>query len=292
MYAYADQNFLVNCADNPQWREAVSQARQEKLVTMVLSPWHFYELGNAAPEWTEDLLDFIKEIEPAWILERVDIQLGEFLKVWNEACGNAIPPFKAIGTLAEAAAALHRTHPMHLEQYSIRDYVRMFTSEEITRKLLGIMREKRISAEANRKDYRKGRFTPEHRKRSEKRYVSQQLALSQGLIVPSEVRQKTEVLLREQPVAARVEMFVSKGGTKSLRTYRVESALTEQFYLGKAKLDVNRVVDREHAVVALAHCDIFVTDDKDLTCRCEAIRAKLPFKVAAVQKGAAFISTL
>ena len=146
--------------------------------------------------------------------------------------------------------------------------------------------------EANRKDYKKGHLTPVHRERIEERYVRQQLALSRGLIVPGEVKQKAAAILEEEPLATKAEWFAKWGCTKLLKTYQVESALTEQFYTGKAELNVNRLVDRQHAVMALAHCDVFVTDDKDLASRCEAIRAMLPFNLAAVQKGAAFISTL
>jgi hypothetical protein len=48
MYAYADQNFLITCADTPEWREAVIQARDQNKVTLVVSSWHFYEFGNYA----------------------------------------------------------------------------------------------------------------------------------------------------------------------------------------------------------------------------------------------------
>ena len=293
MYAYADQNFLISCANDPQWCQAVSKARRERSATMVLSPWHFYEFGNAKEAGRERLFAFAEEIEPAWILERVDIQVREFLKLWMEIWGgDPFPPFSAIGTLAEVAAALHGKHPNHATVHTLRDYVRMFTRDEIEGKLLPIMKSKRTTAEANRQDYKKGLFTPELRVHVEERYVRQQLELSTRLIVPREVRQQAATLLRKEPIRTKVEWFARWGCTKLLQTYQVELALTEDFYQRNAGLGVNRFVDRQHAVMALANCDVFVTDDGDLARRCEAIRAKLPFKVATVQKGAAFISML
>jgi hypothetical protein len=77
-----------------------------------------------------------------------------------------------------------------------------------------------------------------------------------------------------------------------LKAYQVEEVLTKQMYTTEAKLSVNRAVDRMHAIMALAHCDVFVTDDKDVIRRCEAAWQEIPFKVATIRPGEAFIQSL
>ena len=51
-------------------------------------------------------------------------------------------------------------------------------------------------------------------------------------------------------------------------------------------------LNRQHAIVALPFCDLFVTSDKELKRRCDAIRPKLGFAIAEVQTGEEFIQSL
>jgi hypothetical protein len=76
--AYADQNFIISRADNPAWRTAVKDAEANGSVTLVLSPWHFYEFGNANAGRAERLIQFAEEIRSAWILERADSNFKNF----------------------------------------------------------------------------------------------------------------------------------------------------------------------------------------------------------------------
>jgi hypothetical protein len=99
-----------------------------------------------------------------------------------------------------------------------------------------------------------------------------------------------DALLNAQPHATMIEVFVYWGGMNLLKTYQVEGVLTWQMYATDAKLGVNRAVDRMHAIMALTHCEVLVTDDKDLIRRCEAARKEIPFKVATVQRGQDFIN--
>ena len=94
MLAYADHNFLIYCAKNPDWRDAVIHARDVGQVTIVLSPWSIYEIGTAAVEHMEELIQIVEEIRPAWILERADIQLREGIHAWQAFWGlNSIKSF-------------------------------------------------------------------------------------------------------------------------------------------------------------------------------------------------------
>jgi hypothetical protein len=292
MYAYADQNFLITCADTPKWREAVMRARDLDIATIVLSPWHFYEFGNANTERMERLLQLAEEIRPAWSLDRADIQLQEFLSVWIKIWGNPCPLFQPICTLAEAAAALHRTHPDRMARFAIRDYVGAFKPEDAANILRTSMEEQGVIAEANLVNYKRDRFNPALLSYIDQQHVAHQLARKEGYIVPIEVDQRANAILDAQPLGTMIEMFVYWGGMTLLKAYQVESVLTNQLYSTEAKLGVNRFVDRQHATMALTYCDVMITDDKDLITRCEAARQKLPFPVAAVKRGQDFIDSI
>jgi hypothetical protein len=126
---YADHNFLIYCVKEPAWRKAVTEAHHSGQVTMVLSPWHFYEYGNAsAYEDTQDLIEFAEELQPKWILERGDLQQREFFAVWNSIWGGVPLVFNPISTLADVGASLNRVPIDRMSRYSIRDYVKSFSA--------------------------------------------------------------------------------------------------------------------------------------------------------------------
>jgi hypothetical protein len=65
------------------WTRHSRSAGKVGTATLVLSPWRFYEFGNANAQRSERLLDLAEEISPVvWILERADVQLQEFISVW------------------------------------------------------------------------------------------------------------------------------------------------------------------------------------------------------------------
>ncbi len=294
IFAYADHNFLINCTKNHEWRKTIIAAGEAGLASLVLSPFHFYEFGNVKIQAARDeLLVFGEEIQPAWILERLDIQLREFLKVWMEIwTGQPFPTFEAVGPLAAVTAALFRTHPKQFEKYTFGDFVAEFTRERLENVLLPVMKDQERISAANSKDFRAGRLTPAVRKAIDRAYVAQQLALAKGLIVPDEVRDKAAAILRAQPISTMIEWFVEWGCISLLKTYQVEGAFTEEFYSGEKRLNKNRFVDRQHAIGALAHCDVLVTNDGELIEHCERARARLAFPVAVVETGEEFVARL
>jgi len=69
---------------------------------------------------------------------------------------------------------------------------------------------------------------------------------------------------------------------KRLKAYNVETSMTAARWQGEAKLKENRQVDRDHAVVALSYCDVFVTGDSELRKYCEQAREESTFPLARV----------
>ena len=76
MYVYPDHNFLIGCVRNPEWRNLVMKSQRSGDVSVVLSPWHAYEYGNARGySDTEELVRLVEELQPLWIMERADLQV-------------------------------------------------------------------------------------------------------------------------------------------------------------------------------------------------------------------------
>lgn len=294
LLAYADHNFLIYCEKNKEWQRVVISARDSEIATLVLSPFHLYEFGNVKASHDRDLLlALVEEFRPAWILERQDIQIREFQKEWVEIwTSTPFPPFNAIGSLADAAAALYRTDAKRFENYRVRDFAAEFTREELERVLLPVMKDQERMAATNGEYFKTRKLTLDVMKSIDRRYVAQQLALDEGLIEPKEVQRRINDIMQTQPLATKIEWFVEWCCVDSLKTYQVEKVFTENFYLGKARLNKNRFVDRQHAIGALAHCDVLVTDDGELIEHCERVRQKLKFEVAIVETGEQFISRL
>src|SRR4051794_17659942 len=125
MNIYTDQNFLINCAQRQDWRSAVLNAHHAKRISVVLSPWHFFEYGNAAAHSDADALsDFADELQPTWILERGDLQQQEFIALWNNIWAGASREFNPIRSLAEVGSSLNRVPMQIMARFSFADYIR------------------------------------------------------------------------------------------------------------------------------------------------------------------------
>jgi hypothetical protein len=293
MLAYADQNFIINCANNRDWRKAVTLARDRDRATLVLSPWHFYEIGTISEARMEELVQVVEEFRPAWILDRSDLQLRECIHAWQTFWGEKVDDFKPIGTLAEVAAILLRSNPKQLADFALRDYVRVFQRSAGAAQLLSVLDHQRVISAENRVSYKNGKITTRIETAIEQRFVAQMLARREEKgPSKSELDRRTNELLTTQPIATKIAIFIEWGGTADIKTYKVEAELTSRHFETDAVLNVNRQIDRQHAAVALPYCDCFVTSDNELLRRCEAVRERLAFRIATVQTGGDFVHSL
>jgi hypothetical protein len=294
MLAYADHNFLIYCIKNPAWRETVVNAHRTGEVSLVLSPWHFYEYGNARGHGeTEALLQFAEELLPLWTLERADLQLFEFWVVWHQLWESADDPVSPIGTLAEIACVLSKVHPAQAGRITIRDFVKAFSTDDALNQIHAAISEQSKIMVSNREAYIEGRFNKSPKDQMALKHLAVLRARWEVKgAAPSRVYQRADEILREQPISTQLQCFVDWGFVRDLKCYETEGAFTEQLYRSGGLLGVNRFVDRQHASIALPYCDRFVTDDRDLRKRCEAARKTLKFPTAEVQKGEAFIESL
>ncbi len=291
---YADQNFLIYCVQNAEWRNAVSEAHRSRRIIVVLSPWHFWECGKGAHHCdTEDLLKFAEELQPAWIPERADLQMIEFWVVWEQLWSSSNEEFDPIGTFTEIVAILNKVDEPQVEGITLRDYVEEFAQSHSTAKIEAVLERQRRVADFNRAQYLKGRMDEVFKAELElKHLASVRARLETKSSNPEIVYRRANELLKEQPIATQLICFIEWGFAHELKCYQTEGALTDDLYATGGTLNTQRFVDRQHASAALPYCDLFVTDDKELKRRCARASARLRFKTARVVCGEELIGSL
>lgn len=294
MNIHADHNFLINCIKTAAWQEAVFNAKASDKASLVLSPWHFYEYGNAREhEDTEDLIQFAEALQPKWTMERADLLAFEFWVIWKQLWESSKDDVDPIGTFSEISAILTKVDPKRLVGLTVRDFVAAFSADDALTEIRAAMDSQTRIAAVNQAAYVQGRFTKSIKDLMELKHVALQMArLEIGGSDPAKTYAHAEVILKRQPIATQLECFVLWGFAPQLRCHQTEAALTVETYESGGKLSVNQFVDRQHAAIALPYCEVFVTSDAKLVNRCNRVKAKLPFQTASVLTGEEFISLL
>ena len=294
MFVYPDHNFLIGCIKNPEWRDLVMKSQRSGAVSVVLSPWHCYEYGNARdyPD-TEDLVEFVEELQPLWIMERADLQLFEYWVVWNQVWKSAPDEVAPLCTFAQSVSIMSRVGMQAVQKATFRDLVRRFSEDdalEMVRNELGKYQE---IAASNRRAHILGKFTSDVETQLDYVHLTTaQARLETRSLDRSKVDPRAAELSREQPIATQFECFIYWGMMRKLKSYQVERAFTRDLYSTGGKLDVNRSVDRQHATICLPYVHVFVTDDRKLRSTCERVIPTLGFPVATVMSSEKFIDTL
>lgn len=289
---YLDQNFLIGCVQNLTWRKAIADAHQAGKITAVLSPWHFYEYGNASLRHDiGELINLAEDLEPKWILERGDLQHKEFIAVWNSIWSRAPFTFNPILTLSEVGASLNHVSADRMAHYSIRDYVDSFSGIGALDEIRAELKRQADISRSNQNSYVKDKIFNKVLPLTELMYVAVQLAKLQE-VKPQKIYALANQLMRNESLATQIQCFVFWKGTRLLKAYMAEVEFTLEFLAGTATLDGNRQIDRQHAIMALPYCDLMVTDDGDLLKRIGRVRGKLQFPTANVLTGQAFIDSL
>ena len=108
----------------------------------------------------------------------------------------------------------------------------------------------------------------------------------------NEIHQYVKWVLSERSLETFISFFVDFGGMDEMLAHRIEESLTFNQWKSEARLNSNRQLDRFHAIAALPYCDIFVTSDRELTKKTQAIRSGLKFNIAEVISGEEFIERL
>lgn len=294
MNAYTDHNFLINCVQKPEWRDVVVRAHASQRASLVLSPWHFYECGNAREHGdAEELLQFAEELQPKWTMERADLLAFEFWVIWNQLWESSTEVISAIGTFTEISAVLAKVDEARVVGITIRDFVDAFSAENALDELRAAIDFQAGIAASNLEAYATGRLTKSTDELMELKHVALQRArLEVGGSNPERTFARADAILREEPIATQLECFIYWRFGRQLRCHQTEAALTLDKWENGGALSVNDFVDRQHATVALPYCDLFITDDTRLVKRCNRVKARLTFPTAAVLTGEEFIAKL
>ncbi len=290
MFVYADQNFLIRCRDTSDGRDLVIPAHKSGKATLVLSPTHFYEIGTVREDLYERTIQFVEDAQPAWILTRADLLLQEFLCEWDRFWKHGDPKFDPVGDLAHAVSAMHRELRERFLDLTPRSFIELFRDIESRNEFQQARNELQQAFEMNltahdenRSKYTAGEVTPKILRETDKLFVATQLArLTYVGTSIQELEKRASDLLASEPGFSRISIFVENGAMKRLKAHSVERSMTYDGWAGEAKLKENRQVDREHAVVALAYCNVFVTGDRELRTYCEQAKKRSAFTLAKV----------
>jgi hypothetical protein len=164
-----------------------------------------------------------------------------------------------------------------------RDFIEPFRDPASNQELLDVFKMNAIAHNENRSRYKVGDITPKVLHEVERRFVATQLArVNERGPYLQELNDRVNKLLDSEFSSTHISIFVENGAMKRLKAYSVESLLTSDRWAGNAKPNESRQVDRDHAVVSLAYCDIFVTSDLELRKYCEQVRGKSAFPLASV----------
>jgi hypothetical protein len=178
-----------------------------------------------------------------------------------------------------------------MAKYTIRDYVNSFSGPGALDEIRAELRRQTDVAKSNHDRYVNDKRFNTILPMTELTYVAVQFARLREA-EPAKVYALANEFLRTEPNTTQIQCFVFWKCTELLKAYKTEVEFTLEFIAGKAILDTHRQIDRQHAIVALPYCELFVTDDRDLTKRIGRIRGKLKFPTANVLTGQAFIDTL
>lgn len=257
LYAYADQNFLSSCTDKPEWIKYLEIARAKRVAHIVLSPLHFYEFGNAKEKIRETVLDVVETLEPAWTFSPADQQMIELVSLWREVWVGHGLQATPITSLNQVVAVMHRVSLRQAQNVTLRQVVGAFQGVA-QRQLKGSLSKQEEACAVNQTLFRRNRLTKSLISRIDAEHVAVQLARWEKDEDPSEVLGRAHQMLANQPIATYIDCFLYWQLHRLLRAYEVESHLSEQMWSSPAKLNVNRFVDRMHAVVAPCHTVTFL----------------------------------
>jgi hypothetical protein len=146
-----------------------------------------------------------------------------------------------------------------------------------------VFKDNKFANSVNQARYKAGEITLRMLREIDKRYVAAQLARAHDEAqTPRELFDKANRIFQSEPSFTEISIFAENGGVSKLRAHTVETQMTYNSWAGDATLKENSQIDREHAVVSLAYCDVFVTSDPKLTKYCEKAKAASKLQLASV----------
>ena len=276
MNVYLDQNFLIRCRESFEESEKLVAAQRSGKVTLVLSPIHFYEAGTVREEHFQRTLDLLEMVKPAWCLSRADMQLHEFRREWNHFWRQPEIAFDPIGDIAHVLSAMHGKPREAFEGVLLKQAIAPFRAASTAEIFDPVFEMNRKANSTNRERFLNGQLTPMVWKIIERTAIALQLA-RESEREPSFERtsMKIERILDDPTNFAKISIFIENGGSKKLRAHTVEILMTQDRLVQGGDLGENPQVDRDHSVVALASCELFVTYDRKLRNLCNRISRTL-----------------
>jgi hypothetical protein len=250
---YLDQNAVITLGRNAQddaFKERLCKALESHALTVVVSSWHLIETANTKNVQNAiRLAEFIDSLQPAWLLERYDIQK---IEIHDEFFKFARIPYQAppkVTTRSAVIAALSRKRDGSRFDIPSRKFVEQWIANPDQLKPLDKVYADNVDGLIRLRELKKeGKITAEIQKRSN------QVLLREH--VPARTPNGLEIG-RELATA-----YIESANISVIPTISIELAISQQEWISTGGADRNTLIDKFHLISALPYVDEIVSDDK------------------------------
>lgn len=250
---YLDQVALIELgrkARSAAFRQKLDSALQSGFLAVVVSSWHLIEtahttnLANAV-----ELAEFMDSLNPAWLLERRDIQKLDVEEDYCKFLGLDNPNRPRVTTRSAVVAAVSGKKDSPRFDIPSRKFVKQWIEHPEQLKMLD--QTYASSAESLlrlRELVKAGKVTEEIRRRVNEIMVGASLPNTTpgGLDVGRQLRNE----------------YVKQVDVKTIPTLAIEAGISEQEWMAHGAADRNTLIDKFHLISALPYVDEIVTKDK------------------------------
>jgi len=248
---YLDQNaviYLEQRASDP-FRAKLDAAIGSGKLQVVVSSWHLIETAKTKDvDKAVRLANFIDSLQPAWLLERHNIQM---LEVQEDFYGFARLEFEGrprLGTLSYAIATLNGEKDSPKFNIPSRAFVEQWIRHPEQLDVLKKSYEDNAKAlDGLRQAIKDGKMTDEIRKKADRVFLKALLPATtpNGLEIPRELAAE----------------YIERGDINPIPTRAIEHAISDQEWKSMGRTDANSLIDKFHFIPALQYVDEIVSDD-------------------------------
>lgn len=250
---YLDHNVIVGVAGLPAWADAESERAcierlQTQGVRFVLSAWHMYELAKSGDvDNVRRYCAFVEALQPLWANNPIAVKRAELRRFLDPSLGSMATDIPAIRPFSESVDDMWASYgESGILGETFSGVVRAFQADP------SFLREINEAAD----------LTPDAIVTGRRAHQDGRLKQAEPIID----REYFADLLECEPSDPRVNGLLEniKSVYRACPTIAVEDILTHVRVKESFTPRAAHASDLQHALIALAYCTAFVTDDKNL----------------------------
>jgi hypothetical protein len=250
---YPDQNALINLGRkalaSTEFHGKLDAAIESGALNVVVSSWHLIETANTTNlENATKLADFIDSLQPAWLLEKYNLQRLEVYEDFYRFGRLYYPSQNRVGTRSAVMAALNRKKDDPKFDIPSRNFVEQWIKHP--EQLEVLKKSYKDNAEAllgMRQALKDGKITDAIRKQTNQAFLKEHMPkfTPAGLEIPREMAAE----------------YIERADIASIPTLVLETAISDHEWNAQGGADRNTLIDKFHLIPALPYVDEIVSDD-------------------------------